>query len=150
MRIAPNGNRSRSHRDARGTNTTRHGSSDLYTTGLCGDRIVMKPENEPLIPSARARTRPPGEAPPEKEPRRTPKQDRSKETVSIILDATERVVRQGGVAAIKMREVARVAGVAAGTLYQYFASAEALLAAWEERELSRRTETFCAELTKTL
>ena len=70
-------------------------------------------------------------------PRRTPTQKRSRETVDAILEATDRLLRDVGLSGLLMRDVARVAGVGMGTLYQYFATREALLAGWEERAFER-------------
>jgi AcrR family transcriptional regulator len=64
---------------------------------------------------------------------RTPRQSRSKETVSAILDATERVLVAEGPKAVTTSRVAVVAGVSVGTLYEYFATKEALRRAVEER-----------------
>lgn len=83
-------------------------------------------------------------------PRRKPSQGRSRETVDAIIEATRRLVQSSGLGAVRMREVARVAGVSAGTLYQYFATPEALLAAWEEREFSRHGAAVGACLVKLL
>jgi AcrR family transcriptional regulator len=66
-------------------------------------------------------------------PRRSPTQKRAKVTVDFVLTATDQVLRDRGLAGLSMRAVADRAGVSMGTLYHYFASKEALLAAWEER-----------------
>src|SRR5689334_16788075 len=82
-------------------------------------------------------------------PRRQPTQSRSQATVDAIVEAADRIIRANNVAALSMREVARVAGVSNGTLYQYFASQEALLAAWEERaltELMQRSATLFGQI----
>lgn len=79
-------------------------------------------------------------------PRKAPQQARSRETVDAIVEAAARIIAKGGVSAVTMREVARVAGVSSGTLYHYFASEEALLAVWEERCLSLSAERFVARL----
>jgi AcrR family transcriptional regulator len=64
--------------------------------------------------------------------------DRLKEaTRSAILDAAETVFAQDGVQRARMEDVASAAGVAVGTLYNYFADREALLHALLE---SRRDE----------
>jgi AcrR family transcriptional regulator len=73
---------------------------------------------------------------PSRAPRRTPKQSRSRDTVDTILVATDLLVQAHGVAGIKMRMVGERAGIGMGTLYHYFATREALLAAWEERAFS--------------
>jgi AcrR family transcriptional regulator len=81
-------------------------------------------------------------------PRKSPSQARSRETVEVVLEATDQLVSKGGLAAVRMREVARRAGVSPGTLYQYFATRDSLLVAWEERQMVRRAESFVARLAE--
>jgi AcrR family transcriptional regulator len=72
--------------------------------------------------------------------------------VAAILEATGRLLRDGGEKALSMRKVAELTGVSMGTLYQYFAKREALLAAWEEQEFARILEEIgrvLAELVAT-
>ncbi|QDF71265.1 TetR/AcrR family transcriptional regulator [Mycobacteroides chelonae] len=54
-----------------------------------------------------------------------------------ILDAGRAVLRSGGLAGMQMREVARRAGVALGTLYTYFATKESLYAALYSEAVER-------------
>jgi AcrR family transcriptional regulator len=72
--------------------------------------------------------------------RRRPMQDRSTATHDAILDATQLLAQKVGIEAVTTREVLRRAGVSAGTLYQYFASREALVAAWEIRQMTLRAQ----------
>jgi AcrR family transcriptional regulator len=58
---------------------------------------------------------------PKKPPRRRARQERSRETVRIILEAAARVLRREGYAATTTNHIAAAAGVSVGTLYQYFA-----------------------------
>jgi AcrR family transcriptional regulator len=67
------------------------------------------------------------------QPRKTPKQRRSRETVDAILDATARVLVEEGYERATTNHIAAVAGVSVGSLYQYFPSKEALVAALVER-----------------
>lgn len=67
--------------------------------------------------------------------RRRPKQERSKETVEAILDATARVLVREGYDKANTNRIARVAGVSIGSLYQYFPNKEALVAAVARRHL---------------
>jgi AcrR family transcriptional regulator len=64
---------------------------------------------------------------------REPRQERSRETVRAILEAAERVIAESGPANLKMGHLATVAGVAVGTLYQYFPTRDAVMRALEER-----------------
>ena len=59
-------------------------------------------------------------------PRKRPVQERSQATVAAILDATIRVLGEGG-AELSTTRVAEVAGVSVGTLYQYFPNRDALV-----------------------
>lgn len=54
-----------------------------------------------------------------------------------LLDATEELLARNGVGRTSMADVARVAGVARGTLYRYFDSKEALLDGVTERTAGR-------------
>ncbi len=72
--------------------------------------------------------------------RKGPKQQRSKVTVTAILDATVRVLEQEGSDAATTSRIAEVAGVSVGTLYQYFANRDAILDALQDREFDRASE----------
>lgn len=65
--------------------------------------------------------------------RRRPTQERSEATVDAIVSATERVLRDVGYEKLTTNRVAEVAGVSIGSLYQYFNSKDALVAAVVER-----------------
>jgi len=80
-------------------------------------------------------------------PRKEPAQARSKALVDAIIEATARVLIAGGLEALNTNEVAAVAGVSVGSLYQYFPSKEALLASLIERELSDDLAQAYAMLT---
>ncbi len=62
-------------------------------------------------------------------PRKTPKQDRSRALVAAILESTRRVLLEHGPEEAAVVEIAKVAGVSPGSLYQYFPSRESLFAA---------------------
>jgi AcrR family transcriptional regulator len=70
-----------------------------------------------------------------KRPRRKAKQERSRETVDIILEASARVLAEHGYAAASTNRIAEHAGVSVGTLYEYFANKEELFEALIRREL---------------
>jgi AcrR family transcriptional regulator len=74
--------------------------------------------------------------------RKGPKQQRSKVTVSAILDATVRVLEQEGSDAATTSRIAEVAGVSVGTLYQYFANRDAILDALQDREFCRTASSI--------
>jgi AcrR family transcriptional regulator len=72
-------------------------------------------------------------------PRKQPRQQRSQATVEAILDATARVLCTIGYDRASTNRVALAAGVSVGSLYQYFPSKEALVAALVERHTAQMT-----------
>ncbi|MGL4576795.1 MAG: TetR/AcrR family transcriptional regulator [Burkholderiaceae bacterium] len=72
---------------------------------------------------------PPRSLKPSISPRKTPRQERSAFTVRAILDAAARVLEVESLAGFNTNRVAEVAGVSVGSLYQYFPSKDALMAA---------------------
>ncbi len=70
---------------------------------------------------------------PRTSPRKLASQERSRLTVNAILDATARVLVKEGYDRASTNRIAAVAGVSIGSLYQYFPSKEALVAAVSER-----------------
>ncbi|MEC9347539.1 MAG: TetR/AcrR family transcriptional regulator [Pseudomonadota bacterium] len=62
-------------------------------------------------------------------PRKRPRQARSRATVEAILEAAARILEEGGAAACTTNAVAARAGVSIGSLYQYFPGRDALVAA---------------------
>jgi AcrR family transcriptional regulator len=66
-------------------------------------------------------------------PRRKPRQERAKVTVDAILEAAAHILVSSGYEGTTTKEVAERAGVSIGSLYQYFPSKEALVAALAER-----------------
>ncbi|MDC0722234.1 TetR/AcrR family transcriptional regulator [Nannocystis bainbridge] len=73
-------------------------------------------------------------------PRKQPRQARSQQMVDTLLDAAVRVLGERGLEATTTNEIARVAGVSVGSLYQYFPSKEAMLAAALDRKFTRGIE----------
>jgi AcrR family transcriptional regulator len=65
-------------------------------------------------------------------PRKAPTQARAKHTVDAILRAAAHILRTSGYEACTTNAVAKKAGVSIGSLYQYFPSKEALVAALAE------------------
>jgi AcrR family transcriptional regulator len=62
-------------------------------------------------------------------PRKSASQARSRQTVDALLEATARVLVKDGYDKASTNKIAAVAGVSIGSLYQYFPSKEALVAA---------------------
>ncbi|MBL9038724.1 MAG: TetR/AcrR family transcriptional regulator, partial [Archangium sp.] len=71
------------------------------------------------------------------QPRRRPAQRRSKALVDAIVEAGSRVLMARGWDRFTMNEVASVAGVSPGSLYQYFPDKESLVAEIVERQSQR-------------
>jgi AcrR family transcriptional regulator len=69
--------------------------------------------------------------------RRQPRQSRSRAKVDALLDATDTLLAESGAASVTTTAVSDRAGVAVGTLYQYFSDVDALLAALAERHAAR-------------
>lgn len=72
--------------------------------------------------------------------RKRPRQARSLQTVGILLDATEQVLRTHGYSGASTNRIARAAGVSVGSLYQYFGDKDGLIGAALERALAREGE----------
>ncbi|PBB28351.1 TetR family transcriptional regulator [Mesorhizobium sp. WSM4312] len=73
------------------------------------------------------------------EPRRKPKQERSRERIDAILSTTMRLIGEKGIDAVTMKEVGALAGGPIATVYHYFPNKSAILAMLYERfsEVSR-------------
>jgi AcrR family transcriptional regulator len=81
-------------------------------------------------------------------PRKRPRQERSKATVDTILAATARVLVKKGFDGLTTNSVAEQAGVSIGSLYQYFPSKEALVAALIEQHIDEMNGAILSELTR--
>jgi AcrR family transcriptional regulator len=78
------------------------------------------------------------QVPPPKRPRRTPRQDRSKDMVEAIVQAGLLVLREEGPEQLTTKRIAERAGVAVGSLYRYFADKDDVL----EAVFRRKHEEF--------
>ncbi len=76
------------------------------------------------------------------EPRKLPRQRRSKATVSAILDACAEGLQQRGYHGLTTHAIALRAGASVGTLYQYFPNREAVAGALVVRALERLLEVM--------
>jgi AcrR family transcriptional regulator len=81
-------------------------------------------------------------------PRKSALQERSKATVDALLAATARVLVKEGYDRASTNKVAEAAGVSIGSLYQYFPSKEALVAAVIERHIGAMMEVVRASLVR--
>lgn len=73
---------------------------------------------------------------------RVPKQARARETVTVILTAARRVLKQHGKRGLSTNRVAQLAGVSIGTLYEYFPNKEAILVALAREQLNDDLSTM--------
>lgn len=80
--------------------------------------------------------------------RRLPRQQRSRELVERLLDATAAVVVERGVQHTTTNHIAERAGVSIGSLYQYFPDKEAMLEALLERMSGQIGSTFRRHATR--
>src|SRR5450830_1024430 len=76
------------------------------------------------------------------QPRKEPRQARSKAMVDTILDAIARVLVERGYAKTNTNLVAEAAGISVGSLYQYFPNKDALIFALRERHVTRMLSLF--------
>jgi AcrR family transcriptional regulator len=72
---------------------------------------------------------------PSTKPRKSASQARSRLTIDALLEATARVLTKEGYDRASTNKIAAVAGVSIGSLYQYFPSKEALVAAVIDRHM---------------
>src|ERR1700735_4266843 len=79
-------------------------------------------------------------------PRKLASQERSRSTVDALLEATTRVLIREGYDKASTNRIAEVAGVSVGSLYQYFPSKEALVAAVIERHPQEIMQTVRGEM----
>lgn len=83
-------------------------------------------------------------------PRKTAAQERSRATVDALVGATARILVKEGFDKASTNRIAEVAGVSVGSLYQYFPSKEALVAAVIERHKLQVMQTVRGELAQIL
>jgi AcrR family transcriptional regulator len=82
-------------------------------------------------------------------PRKQPLQARAQVTVEAIIRATAHILRTKGWDACNTNAVAKRAGVSIGSLYQYFPSKDALLAALAERHAEAGNKVLLDAVTAT-
>lgn len=80
--------------------------------------------------------------------RKKPQQERSRQMVETLIEATARVIAKKGLDGTTTPSIAEAAGVSVGSLYQYFDGKEALVAALLEKmvgDLTRILDTQAAQ-----
>ena len=85
---------------------------------------------------------------PSTNPRKLASQERSLLTVDALLEATARVLMKEGYDRASTNKIAAVAGVSIGSLYQYFPSKEALVAAVIDRHVHEMFQVVRDALVK--
>jgi AcrR family transcriptional regulator len=83
-------------------------------------------------------------------PRKSASQQRSQITVDALIEATARILVREGYDKASTNRIAAVAGVSIGSLYQYFPSKEALVAAVIERHTRQLSDVIRAALARVL
>jgi AcrR family transcriptional regulator len=83
-------------------------------------------------------------------PRKIATQERSRATVNALVEATARILVKEGFDKASTNRIAEMAGVSVGSLYQYFPSKEALVAAVFERHQQEIMQTIRGELAEVL
>ncbi len=81
-------------------------------------------------------------------PRKSASQKRSQLTVNALLEATARILVREGFDKASTNRIAEVAGVSVGSLYQYFPSKEALVAALIDRHNQKVMQAVQCELAE--
>ena len=81
-------------------------------------------------------------------PRKSPSQQRSQLTVAALLKATAHILVKEGYESASTNRIAAAAGVSIGSLYQYFPSKEALVAAVVDRHMQVMLELLRAAVDR--
>ncbi len=77
-----------------------------------------------------------------------PKQARAMASVEAIVEAAARILVDEGYAALTTNQIAKVAGVSVGTLYQYFEDKEAVVHLLVDQQVERMQTAFSEALTR--
>lgn len=81
-------------------------------------------------------------------PRKTPRQQRSRETVERILEAAAHIFNERGYTEATTNEIADEADVSIGSLYQYFPNKDALLLALAHKHIQATTTALALTLNE--
>jgi AcrR family transcriptional regulator len=83
---------------------------------------------------------------PRTDPRKLPRQERSRVTVDALLTAAAHILVESGYERASVNRIARRAGVSIGSLYQYFPTKDALVAAVIRRHSGQMIASFEKDL----
>jgi AcrR family transcriptional regulator len=81
-------------------------------------------------------------------PRKLPRQDRSRLTVEAILEATTRILTEEGYEKANTNRIAERAGISIGSLYQYFPNKESLMVALIEQHSNEMAQLLATKLDR--
>ncbi len=71
------------------------------------------------------------------DPRKGARQERSRAKLDAVFEAMDVVLARDGINAFTVSDVARAARIGKASIYDYYPTREALVAAWEERQIER-------------
>lgn len=74
--------------------------------------------------------------------RKSPNQDRSKQTVDNIVAAADKILSRDGIDSLTIRSIAETAGISLGSLYDYFPNKQAVLYRIYEKRLDLLLQIF--------
>jgi AcrR family transcriptional regulator len=80
----------------------------------------------------------------EAKPRKVPRQPRARATVEAILDAATRIFAERGYGATTTNDVATLAGISIGSLYQYYPNKDAIIADLQGRHVIQVRDAVAA------
>jgi len=83
-------------------------------------------------------------------PRKPAKQERSRALVAAVATATEDLVREHGLSGVTIAMIARRSGVSPASVYEYFPSKDAVMAAWAEATWERALAAGFAALEQAI
>jgi AcrR family transcriptional regulator len=88
--------------------------------------------------------------PPELSPRKTPRQQRSRQMLERIIDAATRVLSERGYDGASTNRIAAEAGISSGSLYQYFPNKDAIVVAVLDRFADDLADRIGAQIEATM
>lgn len=83
-------------------------------------------------------------------PRKRPSQDRSREMVESLMQATARILIEDGYDTLSTNRIAKRAGVSVGSLYQYFPNKQALVLALVRRHNQQMMDNLALHISTLL
>lgn len=85
-----------------------------------------------------------------KDPRKVAQQERSRTTLEAVFDAMSVAIADKGLDGFSVVEVARIANVGKASIYDYYPTRIALIAAWEERTIGKEMAKLGARVADIL